>query len=376
MPRDEAERRRLYWACERAIVYEHPPARRPRALLERLAAAADPELVGDAYGDGAPLARLEQRMCELLGTEAAVVMPSGTMAQQIALRIACDQRGPRSIAFHPTCHLELHEQDGHGRLHGLHSVLVGDRNRLIELEDLARVRETIAALLLELPQREIGGLLPTWDDLVAQCDHARERGWHLHLDGARLWESQPFYDRPHAEIAGLFDSVYVSLYKGLGGLSGCVLAGTRELVDEARVWQIRHGGRLRTQLPFSLAGEVGLDERLPIMPELWRKAAELAAALGTHPAIEIVPDPPQTPLFHLLLRGDGERLVEAALDIAEERRVWLFERLASTPSPTLHRLELTAGPATLDWSAGEVRALFDELLERAESRPARTSSDG
>jgi threonine aldolase len=376
MPRDEAERRRLYWACERGIANEHPPARRPKALLERLAAAADPELVGDAYGEGGALARLEERVCELLGTEAAVVMPSGTMAQQIALRIACDQRGPRGVAFHPTCHLELHERDGHRLLHGLQSVLVGDRNRLIGSEDLARVREPVAALLLELPQREIGGLLPGWDDLIAQCAYARERGWHLHLDGARLWESQPFYDRPHSEIAGLFDSVYVSLYKGLGGLSGCVLAGTRELVDEARVWQIRHGGRLYTQLPSALAGEIGLDERLPLMPELWRKAVELAAALASHPAIEIVPDPPHTRLFHVLLRGDAERLVEAALDIAEERRVWLFERLGSTPSPTLHRLELSAGPATLDWSAGELRALFDELLERAESRPARTSSDG
>ena len=111
-------------------------------------------------------------------------------------------------------------------------------------------------------------------------------------------------------------------------------------------------------------------------PAARRAAVELAAALASHPAIEVVPDPPQTPLFHLLLHGDGERLVEAALDIAEERRVWLFERLGSTPSPTLHRLELTPGPATLDWSAADVRALFDELLERAESRPARTSSDG
>jgi threonine aldolase len=80
---------------------------------------------------------------------------------------------------------------------------------------------------LELPQREIGGLLPEWDDLVAQAAWTRERGIALHLDGARLWEAAPFYERSYAEIAGLFDSVYVSFYKGLGALAGPRLRATR-----------------------------------------------------------------------------------------------------------------------------------------------------
>ncbi len=105
---------------------------------------------------------------------------------------------------------------------------------------------------IELPLRDAGFLLPTWEDLVAFTGRARERGVPVHLDGARLWESQPFYDRPHADIAGLFDSVYVSFYKGLGGIAGAALAG-HDLVAQARIWQARHGGNLFSMLPFDVA---------------------------------------------------------------------------------------------------------------------------
>src|SRR6185436_8253445 len=106
--------------------------------------------------------------------------------------------------------------------------------------DLEAVNEPLAALLIELPQREIGGRLPAWDDLVAQVTYAREHGAAVHLDGARLWESGPFYDRPLAEIAALFDTVYVSFYKGLGGLAGSMLLGEDDVVTEARAWRSRH----------------------------------------------------------------------------------------------------------------------------------------
>ena len=336
-----------------------------RARLESLAEAVDERERADRYGEGERLERLERRTADLLGKEASVFMPSGTMAQQIAMRIWCDRRGSRTIAFHPTCHLELHEEKGYERLHGLHATLVGDPNGLVALADLERLREPVAALLLELPQREIGGRLPEWDDLVAQTAWARGHDVALHLDGARLWEAQPYYDRPHAEIAGLFDSVYVSFYKGLGGMAGAVLAGDAELVAEARVWQRRHGGTLVTMFPYVIAAETALDERLERMPAYLDHARDLAAALATVDGLEIVPDPPQTPLFHVHLVGGHDALADAALSVAEERKVLLFADPSSTDSPRRQRHEVMVGEVTLALSPEEVRDLYAEILARA-----------
>jgi threonine aldolase len=339
-----------------------------RTRLKSLADTLDERERADRYGEGERLERLERRTAELLGKEAAVFMPSGTMAQQIAMRIWCERGGRATIAFHPTCHLELHEEKGYERLHGLHATLVGDPNRLLTLADLEALREPVAALLLELPQREIGGLLPEWDDLVAQAAWAREHDVALHLDGARLWEAQPYYDRLHAELAGLFDSVYVSFYKGLGGMAGAVLAGDAELVAEARVWQRRHGGTLVTMFPYVVAAETALDERLERMPVYLEHARAIAAALATVDGVEVVPDPPQTPLFHVHLEGGHDALADAALSVAEEHRVFLFADPSSTSSPRRQRHEVMVGDVTLALSPDEVRDLYAEIVERAAGR--------
>ena len=362
---DDKERHRAAVAGAERFLNAWHGAPRVRERLEELAAAAEDGERGDRYGEGDRLQRLERRVAELLGKEAAVVMPSGTMAQQIALRIWSERQGSRTVAFHPTCHLELHEEKGYERLHGLHSTLVGDPNRLVTLADLEALREPVAALLLELPQRELGGLLPDWAELVAQTGWAREREVALHLDGARLWEAQPYYDRPHAEIAGPFDSVYVSFYKGLGGMAGAALAGDEDLVAEARVWQRRHGGTLVTMFPYVIAAETALDERLERMPVYFEHARALAAALATVDGVEVVPDPPQTPLFHLHLDGERQALVEAALSVAEERKVFLFADPSSTTSPSRQRHEVMVGEVTLALSADEVRELYAEILARA-----------
>ncbi len=356
----ERDWQEIRWRCERRLAQSAP-----RSAAEILRAAADAipaDARPDRYGDDPIVQDFERELAELLGKEAAVLMPSGTMAQQIALRIHCDTRGVRTVAFHPTCHLELHEHQAHVHLHGLRAELVGDRDRLIELADLEAVHDRIGALLLELPQREIGGRLPEWDDLVAQVEWARGRGAAVHLDGARLWESGPFYERSYAEIAGLFDTVYVSLYKGLGGFAGCVLAGPAELVDEARVWRRRHGGALFHLFPFAAAARRGLDELLPQMPRFVEHARAVAAALAEVPGIDVVPDPPQTPMFHLHLRGDVDAMHERALDLAEERGVWLFNRPEPSVVPGVHVLELTMGEAALEVSPAEAAELYAAAL--------------
>jgi threonine aldolase len=338
---------------------------RPAATLEKLAQDVDPSALPDSYGEGPLIAHFEQEIAALLGKEAAVFMPSGTMAQQIALRIWADRKGSRQVAFHPRCHVEQHEHKGYQVLHGLHGVLVGSPYRLMTLADLKAVADPLAALLLELPQREIGGQLPTWDALAAMVDFARARGVALHLDGARLWEIKPFYGRSYAEIAGLFDSVYVSFYKGLGGIAGCALAGPTSFIAEARIWQRRHGGTLVQQYPYVLSAQAGLRERLDRMDRYVAKAIEVARHLAALPEIDVLPDPPQTNMMHLHLRGEKEALETAALELSRDTGIWMFGKLRPTSLPSLSIFELTVGDALLTFSEEEIVALFRELFARA-----------
>jgi threonine aldolase len=362
---NERERKRIVAQCERFVTGWTAP-RDPAEVFRRLAERAGPRM--DIYGGGDSVKHLESRVAKLLGKEAGVLFPSGTMAQPIALRIWCDRSGCSTVGFHPQCHLDVHEERGYEHLHGLHARPIGERDRLITRAALDKVSEPLGALLLELPQRDLGGQLPTWRDLRAQTTWARRRGVALHLDGARLWQCGPFYKRPLSEIAALFDTVYVSLYKDLAGLGGCVLAGPKDVIAEARVWRIRHGGRLSTYEPMALSAEQGLDELLPQMPAFVRKARRLGAALARIDGVDVVPNPPQAAMFHVHVRGDLERLEDALFDIAKETRTLIAGYFAPTAVPGVQMSEIGVGPATLEIPTAEIAELYTELVKRATKR--------
>ena len=356
----DAERRALRDTCDRAV--QHHGMRTAADALAELASLPAADLAQDEYGNGGTVAILEAEVRDLLGKPAAAFMPSGTMAQQIALRVHADKRKRLVVAFHPTCHLELHEDKAYQRLHALVGRPLGDGRELLTLADLEDVREPLAALLFELPQREIGGRLPAWDDLVAQVGWARERGAAVHLDGARLWETGPYYDRPLAEIAALFDSVYVSFYKGLGGVAGSMLLGAEDVVTEARLWRKRHGGTLFQLWPYAAAGLVGLRLRLPRMDAYVAHARAIAEALSLVKGVDVVPDPPQTPMMHVHLRTTHAALVAGVRRMATEQRIWLWGGSSPTDTPAIRRIELTVGDATLGFTADEVAGFVRELL--------------
>jgi threonine aldolase len=187
-------------------------------------------------------------------------------------------------------------------------------------------------------------------------------GRPLHLDGARIWEAAPYYGRTYAEIADLFDTVYVSLYKGLAGIAGSVLAGPAELIDQARIWRRRHGGTLPRLYPLVAASRFGLDELAGEMGEYLAHARAVAAALAPVPGVTVVPDPPQTPLFHLFLEGERETLFERAVQIARDQRVWLIGPPAPTALPGVGRAEINIGRAALELAPDEVAQLLAAVV--------------
>lgn len=253
----------------------------------------------DNYGTGGLVTQLEQRVANLLGCQAALFLPSGTLAQPLALRIHADHRKGNAVALHATSHLLLHEQDGYRELWRLKAHSYGNRFAApSHAEVLAAQRHDIAAMVWELPMRELGGVLPSFDELVAQTSRAKAQGIATHLDGARLWQCEPALGSLQ-DICRLFDSVYVSFYKDLNGIAGAMLLGSEAFIGQARIWNRRAGGNLPTLYPLALAAWVGLDTHLPNMPRYVDYAGRLANALGSLSGVSVVPKKPQAAMFHL-----------------------------------------------------------------------------
>jgi threonine aldolase len=333
--------------------------------LAALAASPHLALGLDNYSAGPAITQLEETVAGLLGKEAGLWFPKGVVAQQAALKVHAAASGRRTVAIHPKSHIALEEADALERLAGLTAVRVGTDQRPFTVAQLEAVAEPLAAVVLELPLRRSAFQAPTWEQLVAVSDWARGKGVAFHLDGARIWEVQPHYGRTLAEIAGLADSVYVSLYKGLGGLGGCVLAGSAALIEQARPWRTRYGGDLPSSFPMIVTALDGLETTLPKMGDYHRRAVDLAAAIEAAPGLRAFPNPPHCNAFQVHFPVSAKALQAAALAEAEASGAWLFNGFDQGLLPDAASGELSVGEATMEWTPAEVVAALTRLVERA-----------
>lgn len=347
--------------CQRFFNHHYPV--RIKDQLKSLADHVFDDDRRDVYGSGALINDFETEVASILGKPKAVFMLSGTMAQPLALRIWCEQAKNHNIGLHPTSHLERHEEKAYLYLHQLNASLLGEVHRVLNLSDIQKSKEKLAAIIIELPQRESGGLLPEWDELTAISNWCRANNIFLHLDGARLWECGPYYKKSYSEICALFDSVYVSFYKGLGGIAGAILAGPEDFIKEAKVWQRRQGGNLITLYPYILSARMSLRLRLEKMKDYYEKAREVAAILSTFESIRIEPAIPQTNMMHIFFEGNIEQIEKAALKVAQEDKVLVFTNLRPTSNPTIAMWELSVGDALLDISNEEIHKIMKKIME-------------
>jgi threonine aldolase len=338
----------LKLACAR-ILSGHPPLR-PDAWLRALADRPEAERPADFYGAGGAVAALEERTAALLGKERGLFFVKGVTAQLALLEACAERAGTRNIGLSPLGHIEMDEGDAIARVTGLSPVRLG-RFQPFGPADLDAVTEPLAALVVELPLRRAGYALPPLDALHGLAARCRERGIHLHFDGARIWEAAAGYGIPLAELAGLADSVYVSFYKGLGAPGGAMVCAGGDFVAALPAWKGRLGGNLFTVFPYALGALDGLDRQLPRMADYVARARSLAARLD--PGLLANPAEPHVNAFQLLLSGTPAELAARNRRFAEEKGVWLFNHFGDSPLAGRSTAEVVVGETSDGWTPDE-----------------------
>jgi threonine aldolase len=349
-------------ACERVL-----SGLRPTTVAEQLAKLADSgydlDRPPDRYGDEI-VVELETRVAQLLGKPAAAYFPTGTMAQQIALRIWAERAGNPTVALHPLHHTEVHERKAYATMSGLRAVWPTSEGRQPTAADIRSVAEPFSVLAMELPMRETGFVLPSFAELQEVAQAARDRDAYVHFDGARLWESTPHLGQDLPAVAALADSVYVSFYKSLGALSGAALAGPEDFIAAAKAWRHRHGGQVFSQWPAVLGALAGLDRELPRLPSYVAHAKVVAAALATLPGATVYPNPPHTQQFQLWLPYSQKALNTATVELAEQEHVTFIRGWTEPPPGDRCMAEVSVGAAALEWTAEDVVSVGKSFLNR------------
>ncbi|MGQ3046008.1 MAG: threonine aldolase family protein [Niveispirillum sp.] len=351
--------RALRASCQ-TFLHGHGPIT-PRVWMERMLAMPEVELAGDEYNAGPGIDLLQGQVAELLGKPSALFFHKAVVGQQAVLFAHRERTGRRLVAVHPRSHIAVDESDAVERLSDLRLVRIGPDDAPFTLADLQGVKEPLAAVVVELPLRNAGFRAPSWDELVAISAWCREQGIALHLDGARLWETQPFYGRSLAEIAALADSVYVSLYKGLGAPGGALIAGEAAFLDTLKPWRSRMGGNLYTAFPYVLGGLYGLRHFLPRMGDYHAHAVALAEALSTCDA-PWAADRVMCNSFRLVWPVAASSLAAALERMAREEGIWCFGRVIPLPVRGHCCTEMVVGDATMAHDPAALADRFARLL--------------
>lgn len=292
---------------------------RPTAAMRTAMAAAE---VGDERaGEDPTVNALTERCAALLGKEAALYLPSGTMCNEIALAVHC--RPGDEVLCDATSHIIGFEGGGPAALAGVMLNPIAGRRGIFDAPQLeAKLRadnpQAPRQRLVEVEQTSNLGGGAVWPlaTLRAVAARARAAGLATHMDGARLFNAAVASDVSAAEYARDFDSVWVDFSKGLGAPGGAVLAGTRAFVAEARRWQYRIGGAMRQSGIIAAACLYALDHHVERLAEDHANARRLAAGLATLPGIAIDPATVETNLVYFEIadpRFDAAALAAATL---------------------------------------------------------------
>ena len=311
----------------------------------RAAMAAAP--VGDdQYGEDPTTNRLQERIAELLGKDAALWLPSGTMANQVALRVLT--RPGDDVIVSRESHAVWHETGGSAANAGVQFTEIGARG-VYAVEDFLAARKPrghaiyppTTLLEIENTHNRSGGIVFPQDEVERLCAAARDHGVATFLDGARLWNAAVASDRGEAQLAAPFDLVAVALSKGLGAPGGSLLAGSRELIERATRYRRMFGGAMRQVGIYAAAGLYALEHHRTRLVEDHANARRIATVLAENPRVDLDLSSVQTNIIVFRLR-DGAPDAAMAVERARERGILLFPFGARTLRAVTH-LDVSAG---------------------------------
>jgi threonine aldolase len=261
-------------------------------MREAMAAA---EVGDDVYGEDPTVNRLEERSAELMGREAAVFVPTGTMGNQIAIHLHT-QPGSEVVA-EAGAHIFNFEMGAMAALSGTLPRPVETADGILDPEQVeaaiqppAGYRTPTSLVVLENSHNLAGGRVTPPARMAELVAVARRHGLPIHLDGARIHNSATALGVTAAELANGCDTVMFCLSKGLGAPVGSMLVGDADTITEARRVRKLFGGGMRQAGIIAAAGLVALDEVLPMLANDNRRAHDLAVGLAGIPAIVLDPE--------------------------------------------------------------------------------------
>ena len=300
-------------------------------------AMAEAEVGDDVFGEDPTVRRLEARVAELLGKEAALWVPTGVMGNQIAIRLHT-RPGDEAVVAERS-HLFHYEAAAPAALWGVQLRPVGDLGGVPTAAEVEAVVQggydweaRTSLVCLENTVNKAGGVAVPLDATRPVAEVARRRGLALHLDGARLWNAALALGETEAALAAPFDTVTVSLSKGLGAPAGSVLVGTAEAMRAARRVRKLLGGGMRQVGVLAAAGLVALGHRAALADD-HRRARRLADAVEACGAFRLV----RLPDTNIVLFDTLHTTAAEAIAALEARGVRLVAFGPHTLRATLHR---------------------------------------
>lgn len=284
---------------------------------------------GDFYSSGGVISELEQEFCKITGKEKAIYMPSGTMANELALRILCGDQTKAIV--HNDSHIYRDEGDSAQAIHNKRLVPINSGKHYFSKEDLEKALNElkndesfyngVGALSIENPVRRHNGKIVDLEHIKGVIEYAKTNGMRTHLDGARIHLASAYSGVSTETYCSLFDTVYISLYKYLGACGGAILCGDNEVIGQmSHMMKILGGTIFRSWTNAAIAKHFldGVENRMQRMVE---QSNELIAELNELEEIQLRTIQDGTNI--VFIKSQKMDLEKFADEINNSQRIWM-----------------------------------------------------